>query len=719
MMTQIDYVLGIDLGTTNCCNAVYINKRVEIIPNASGGRTTPSYVSFYDNEKLIGESAKNVSSTNSQNTVFDIKRLTGRKFNEKCVQTDIKHFPFKVTKDEKTEKPLININYFGEQKDFLPEQLSAFLLRQLKDDAESYLGCQITKAVITVPAYFNNEQRESTKLSGEIAGLNVIRIINEPTASAIAFGINLCESEKIQEKNIVVFDFGGGTLDVSILNIENGIFEVKSTSGDTHLGGEDCDNRLVSFCASEFSKTHGLTETEIKKLIIDTKALRRLRTACENAKKVLSSTLTTCINVDAFFGGIDLAIKLTRAKFEELCYDLFNKCLEPLNVAIHDANLHVDDINDVILIGGSTRIPYVRNMIQQYFNKMPRSDVNPDEAVAIGAAMHGAILNNNVEKTSNDIILIDVTPISLGVEISHGEMSKIVEKNTTIPCSHRKIYSTETDNQRSVKIKVYEGERTMVKDNTLLGTFELSDLPPLPRGILRVMVDFSIDANGILKVSACEESTGKHMAISINKDKTKFSDDDILKLINDAKKNSDVDEKIKATCIAKNSCETYLYSVKHALESYQKINDMYIDEFDCLNKTLGMLFDWYSKNQDADASAYREKQLHAETIISPILSKLYEAQTTNTRTISNDKTKDKIIAEPKDEVEKVKDNMIDELKEDVKDDIIDEPKEEVKIKKSVKRRKRVVTNESENVKKNVIDDTKKPKRRGRKPKTAI
>jgi L1 cell adhesion molecule like protein len=331
---QNDYVLGIDLGTTNCCCAVYINDKIEIIPNASGNRTTPSYISFYENEKLVGESAKNVVSSNSQNTVFDIKRLIGRKYDDKYVQTDMKHFPFKIIKDKQTEKPLIRLNYYGEEKNFLPEQLSAFLLYQLKSDAVSYLGCDVDKVVITVPAYFNNEQRESTKIAGEIAGLKVIRIINEPTASAIAYGINLCENEKHIEKHLVVFDFGGGTLDVSVLNIIDGVFEVKSTSGDTHLGGEDCDNKLVSFCASEFSKTNKLSENDIRKLIIDTKALRRLRTVCENAKKILSTALTTYIQIDSFYNGIDLSVKLSRAKFEELCNEIFNRCIEPLDMAL-------------------------------------------------------------------------------------------------------------------------------------------------------------------------------------------------------------------------------------------------------------------------------------------------------------------------------------------------------------------------------------------------
>lgn len=375
-----EYVLGIDLGTSYCCSSIYRNGKVEVITNAVGNRTTPSYISFTDTEKLIGESAKNNTGMNPNNTVFDIKRLIGRKFDDKIVQNDMKHFPFKVIADEGTMKPLIVIKYLNEEKKYFPEQLSAMLLEQFKSDAEAYLGCPVKKAVITVPAYFNNTQRQATKDAGEIAGLDVIRIINEPTSASLAYGINLCESE--QNRNILVFDFGGGTLDVSVLNITKGVFEVLSTSGDTHLGGEDLDNKLVIYCASEFSKFNKLTEQDIIKLLKDTKALRRLRSVCEEAKKALSSCLTTTINVDAFFNSFDLNIRITRAKLEDLCRDIFQRCIPPLDSAIKDAKLSKKDIDEVILIGGSTRIPYVREMLKNYFNgKQLRIDVNPDEAV--------------------------------------------------------------------------------------------------------------------------------------------------------------------------------------------------------------------------------------------------------------------------------------------------------------------------------------------------
>lgn len=628
-------VLGIDLGTSYCCNSIYRNGKVDVIPNSSGNRTTPSYISFTDTEKLIGDSAKNNVSMNSSNTVFDIKRLIGRQFSEKCVQSDIKFFPFKVRGDEKTGKPIITIMHMEEEKQYFPEQLSAMLLEQFKNDAEAYLNCKVTKAVITVPAYFNNEQRDATRNSGLIAGLDVIRIINEPTAAALAYGINLCESERTEDKNILVFDLGGGTLDVSILNIDNGCFEVKSTSGDCHLGGEDFDNKLVSYCASEFAKMNKLMESDVIKLLKDTRAFRRLRTVCENVKRALSTAVSLVVQVDSFFNSIDLNVKITRAKFEELCHDIFQRCIPPLDNAIRDAKLTKDKINEVILIGGSTRIPYVRDMLKNYFNgKQLRIDINPDEAVSIGASIQGAILSGQTDKNIGDMILIDIIPLSLGIETSHGEMSKIIERNTPIPCSFQQLYSTESDNQRTVKIKIYEGERALTKDNSILGTFELTDLPPMPRGILRINVLFDVDQNGILQVSAVEESTGKTKNLIIKKDKTKLSRDDIDKLINDAKLNAEIDEKIKATFTAKNALENYMYSVKHALESFanqniinstnqQTNNSLGLSEIVNVQNVLAEAFKWYEDNQISSADAYHKKHLELESMISPILQKNY------------------------------------------------------------------------------------------------
>lgn len=648
-----ELVIGIDLGTSYCCNSVYWNGKVDVIPNSSGNRITPSYISFTDTEKLIGDSAKNNVSMNSANTVFDVKRLIGRQFSEKCVQSDIKFFPFKVRGDDKTGKPVITVMHMEEEKQYFPEQLSAMLLEQFKNDAEAYLNCKVTKAVITVPAYFNNEQRDATRNSGLIAGLDVIRIINEPTAAALAYGINLCESERTEDKNILVFDLGGGTLDVSILNIDNGCFEVKSTSGDCHLGGEDFDNRLVGYCASEFAKMNKLLESEVIKLLKDTRAFRRLRTVCENVKRALSTAVSLVVQVDAFFNSIDLNVKITRAKFEELCHDIFQRCIPPLDNAIRDAKLTKDQINEVILIGGSTRIPYVRDMLKNYFNgKQLRIDINPDEAVSIGASIQGAILSGQTDKNISDMILIDIIPLSLGIETSHGEMSKIIERNTPIPCSFQQLYSTESDNQRTVKIKIYEGERALAKDNSILGTFELTDLPPMPRGILRINVSFDVDQNGILQVSAVEESTGKSKNLIIKKDKSKLSRDDIDKLINDAKQNAEIDEKIKATFTAKNALENYMYSVKHALESFanqnmitstNQLSDDNTGSSEIVNvqRVLAEAFKWYDENQISSADAYHKKHLDLEHMISPILQKNYNEKVQQKRSIQDNSLEQK------------------------------------------------------------------------------
>lgn len=685
-MTSQEYYLGIDLGTTYCCTSIYRNGKVEVIPNCCGNRTTPSYISFTDTERLIGESAKNNVSLNSKNTVFDIKRLIGRQFDDKYVQNDLKYFPFKVSCDEKTKKPLITVNYMNEEKQYYPEQLSAMLLQQFKYDAEEYLGTTITKAVITVPAYFNNAQRQSTKDAGEIAGLEVIRIINEPTSSAIAYGFNLCENDKSQNKNILVFDFGGGTLDVSILNILDGVFEVKSTSGDTHLGGEDIDNKLVAFCTCEFAKLNKLTEQDSKKLIEDSRALRRLRSVCENAKKTLSNSISTVIQVESFFNSIDLVIKITRAKLEELSHDIFQRCLIPLDNAINDAKLTKENITEVILIGGSTRIPYVRNMLKEYFNgKQLKTDINPDEAVSFGAAIQAAILSGKTDKNINDLVLIDVAPLSLGIEISHGEMSKIVERNTPIPCQCKQYYSTETDNQRIVKIKIFEGERILTKDNSSLGIFELTDLPPMPRGIPKISVVFDIDANGILNVTASEISTGKTNNITIKRDNSKLSRDDILKFIDNAKENADLDEKIKATFMAKNALEGYLYSIKHALETLNVTN---LPELTMIQSLLINGYKWYDLNQLSSADTIHNKHIELEKIITPLLKKLYDekAKITQEQPLKiNNETSEKSKQE---EIKQEESKREEHIEEQVVD--IEQPKEQIKeqLKEQTKKRGR-------------------------------
>lgn len=662
-----NYAIGIDLGTTYCCNAIYRNNRVEIIPNNNGNRTTPSYISFLETEKLIGESAKNNIATNAANTVFDIKRIIGRNYVDQLLQNDMKYFPFNISNDENTGKPRIKVNYMNEEKLYFPEQLSAMLLAQLKVDAEEYLGEKITNAVITVPAYFNNTQRESTKQAGEIAGLNVLRIINEPTAASIAYGFNLSETDKCADKYILVFDLGGGTLDVSILNICKGTFEVKSTSGDTHLGGEDFDNKLVKYCTTEFAKFNELTPEEIISLLKDARALRRLRSNCEIVKKSLSSCMSANVQVDSFFNSLDLNVKITRAKFEELCHDQFMQCITPMDQAIQNAKLNKTQIDEIIMIGGSTRIPYVRELVKNYFNgKQLRFDINPDEAVAYGAAVQAAILSGRGKSDNNldKLVLIDVTPLSLGIEISNGEMSKIIERNTQIPCSKEQLFSTQTDNQRSVKVKIFEGERALTKDNTLLGIFELSGLPPMPRGIPRIKVTFDIDANGILQVSATEESTGKIKNIIINKDRTHFERNDVEKMISNANENAKFDEIIKNNLLARNTLENYIYSVKHLLSQIPAdVNaEKYTIDIANVQSTIITAQKWFDLNVSVSAEGYYNKKMEMEKLLTPFLKNIYDLKSskidtekveTSVHTLSNS-NKQKNINENIKEVDEIK-----------------------------------------------------------------
>jgi len=622
---QDNLAIGIDLGTTFCCNAVYRNNKVEIIPTNSGGRTTPSYLSFTETDIMIGESAKNELTINTQNTVYDVKRMMGKLFDDRVLQSDLKYFSFKVTNDEKMNRPIINVMHQNQENTYYPEQISGLLLSQLKKDAEDYLGMSITNAVITVPAYFNNAQRQATKDAGEIAGFNVLRIINEPTAASIAYGINICENDKKNSRNVIVFDLGGGTLDVSILNIMDGVFEVKATSGDTHLGGEDFDNKLVQYCLSEFAKEKKLDSDSIGLLLKDIRAQRRLKTVCETAKRILSTSLVTNICVDSFFKGDDLNVRLSRAKFEELSSDFFKRCLVPLDRALEDSFLSKTDIDDIIMIGGSTRIPHVREIISQYFDgKHLRLDINPDEAVASGAAVQAAILNGQMDSTLDGLVLVDVTPLSLGIEAKNSEMSIIIERNTTIPCSHTKIYSTNTDNQRSVKVRVFEGERPLTKDNILLDTFELLELPPMPRGVPRIRVSFDIDVNGILHVIATEETTGKSKKISIKRDSSHFEKDDIDKMIEESKKCNTVDSAIKATLQARNNFEKYLYSASHTVN---RINQtVSVDEINNVKSLLSNATEWFENNTSANAVAFNEMHKKVESEVTPIICNLLASQ---------------------------------------------------------------------------------------------
>ncbi len=617
----MDSCIGIDLGTTYSCVSVFQNDKVIIIPNSLGNFTTPSFVSFTENEILIGEAAKNKMVSNSENTIFDSKRLIGKYFDDEQLQTSLKHFPFKVEKGE-NNKPLISVTYQGEQKKFYPEQISAFILKYMKECAEKYLGTSINNAVITVPAYFNDAQRRATHTAGEIAGLNVMRIINEPTAAALGYGLDRINNADIKEVNILVFDLGGGTFDLSILTLDNGLFQVKSSIGDTFLGGENFDNDLITHCLKEFKQKNPTINTE--KLVTNKKTLSKLKSACENAKKMLSSTNTTQIEIDSLYDGIDFNTTLSRAKFESLCEVYFNKCMDLVKEILKNANMKNEDINDVVLIGGSTRIPKIREMLKVYFGKDPKISINPDEAVAYGAAIQGAMLSETCNEQINALTLIDCTALSVGIETSGGLMSKIIERGTSIPCSKSQIFSTYSDNQQTVVIKVFEGERELTQYNNLLATFSLDGLAPRLRGVPKINVKFEIDANGVLSVSAYDESVNKIEKVVINNDKNKFSPEQLLQMIEESKKFSEADKLFKERVCALTELENYIYNTRNIISSEEIKSKVSDEDSKMINQVVNELIMWTDDNRNETIEVFKTKLTELKDLVSPIFVKAYE-----------------------------------------------------------------------------------------------
>jgi len=598
------------------CVGIFQNGKVEIIPNEQGNRITPSMVSFSptSSERIVGDSAKASANSNPTNTLYDVKRIIGRMWDDKGLQDDVSRFPFTV-RDDGRNKPIVDVEFNGEKKSFYPEAISAMVLSYMKETAEAYLGKKVTDAVVTVPAYMNNECRQATKTACQIAGMNCLRIINEPTAASIAYHL---DKKKERDQRVLVFDMGGGTHDVSLLEIStDGVIECLATGGDVHLGGTDLDNRLLQHCVDDFKKKHKRDLTE------NVRGMRRLLTACERAKKTLSSSTTASVEIDALVDGIDYNIQITRAKFESLCSDIFQRAIDPVSLVLQDAKLSKSSVDEIVLVGGSTRIPKIQQMLSEYFGgKELNKSVNPDEAVAYGAAIQAAILIGDSSETTKDILLLDVTPLSLSIETAGGVSTVIVPRGTTIPVRKSEKFSTYADNQPGCTIRIFEGERKFTKDNNLLGQFDLSGFPPAPRGVPQISVDLDIDANGILNVNAKEETSGKTNKITITNDKSRLSQDDIDRMVKEAEQFKEEDELQKAKVEARNGFENYVYQIKNTLSGELK-DKFAADERQILENLVHDNLKWIDDGEQHTKEEYDAKQKEVESVYFPIIQKVY------------------------------------------------------------------------------------------------
>ena len=608
--------IGIDLGTTYSCVGVFKNGVCEIIANDQGERTTPSWVAFTDVEKLVGQSAKAQAAQNTRNTIYDAKRLIGRKFTDPIVQSDLKHLSFNVIADA-DDKPIIQLE---NGTTYYPEQISAMVLTDMKNTAENYLGQTVTKVVITVPAYFNDGQRKATRDAATIAGLEVLRIINEPTAAALAYGL---DKDFKGERNVLIFDLGGGTFDVSLLSIDDGMFEVRSTAGDTHLGGEDFDTRMVTHFVEEFKRKFKSDIT------VNQRALRRLRTACERAKRTLSTATTANIEIDALFDGKDFYSSITRARFEELCGDLFRGCLDPVEKVLRDAKFDKSSVHDIVLVGGSTRIPNVQKLLSEFFNgKELCKSINQDEAVAYGAAVQAAILSGDKSESLNQILLVDVAPLSIGIETAGNVMTVMIPRNSAIPIKKSQTFSTYSDNQPAATVRVFEGERSFTKDCNLLGQFELTGIPPAPRGVPQLEVTYDIDANGLLNVSACDKSSGKTEKITIKNDKGRLTKEQIEEMVKEAERLKKEDEANMKRVEAKNKLESYVYNWRNQMDNKELTAKIGQPNVELVTTSVKDAQTWLDANTTATTEELEAKYKEVEDKLKSVVTQMYGANAT-------------------------------------------------------------------------------------------